>query len=170
MYALPSYSQFQRTYAWKHQRSVLKEIIFAAPFLEEIEHVGCESQNLVDAIWDTERVKLVSSMTLEGATLSLGMCEKLMANPPTLTSLTISRVNSNNSRQQVAAMKSVLFASRDTLKTLSLQHVYVRLEEEIPAFTQLKQLNVTTWCKNVPDMFPTLSEDHFPKLKNIQLE
>ena len=150
-------------------QNVLKEIFLASPCLEKIEHVDSFCQDLIAAIWDTERVKLVSSMILRGYTLSPEKCHKLVANPPALTSLTINGSYSNSSRQLLAAMKSVLFASKDTLKTLSLEEVCVQLDE-IPLFAQLEELSVTTGGSYWFSMLPTLSDTHFPKLRRIRLK
>ena len=149
-------------------QSVLKKVILAASALEKIEHVDCTPRDLVAAIWDADRVNLVSSMTLRGYSLYLDVCHKLVANPPTLTSLTISGISSGSS-PHVAAMKSVLFASRDTLKTLSLGGVDVQLDE-MPVFAQLQELGITTLRTNWSTKFPTLSGFHFPKLRRIRLD
>ena len=150
-------------------RQVLKEIVLAGSSLEKIEHVDGTSKDLVAAIWDTDRVKLVSSMTLRGYSLSTDICHKLVENPPTLTSLTVSGIK-YKCIPQLAAMKSVLFASQHTLKALSLQYMHVQ-PDEMPVFTQLEELSsVATRSRNWFQIFPTCSRTHFPKLRRIQLE
>ena len=107
----------------------IRAIIFGAPSLEQIENVNCKVYSLMSAIWHTDKVKLVASMTLPDG-ICRSACDLLVVNPPGLKTLEISDITGiKSSPTTLVAMKAVLFASQDTLKKLSFRNASVPLDD-----------------------------------------
>ena len=153
----------------------IKEIISAAPQLEEIQHVYF-SFAMMEALRTTDKLDLVSSIFMGiGDSNSAQICSQLAANPLLhLTALTVA-IYDYAYRRCLTSIKAILVASQNSLKKLKFCNFTEQLAD-LPVFHKLEELDFEMEDRDVRKkrrksaVLPVLSNALFPKLKKIRLD
>ena len=162
---------FQNIY--NGDKHVLTEIIRAAPKLEEIQDVSCVAIAEMAALRKTQKLALVSSLTLSTGTEARAYSE-LATNPPQLKTLTVDK-NTHSPGHYCTALKSILKQSENSLKKLKFVNCSAQLND-LFVLHNLEELDLNFRTpeenrnRGTAAVLPRLSNSFFPKLKTVRLD